>query len=363
MDFLSGSFLIVSALKSPEIIMDKRKKAYMYPVTNRNKSGIYNPYIDNFIISTGNFIEYVNAEFPSDSGIFNLFRFIRKIDYLFLNWIEDLPEKKGGIIQSVVFLALLRVMKLFNIKVIWTLHNKTSHSSQKLFFKNLLFSSMLKRSDVIITHSREGINVAESLRPGVGSRIFYFPHPIVPFDSSINGLPEKKFDILIWGSVAPYKAIDVFLKFLSDNNSINKYKILIAGKAVSAEFLRTLKVYESENLTIRDEFIENEELALLIHQSRAVLFTYAGDSVLSSGALIDSISHRASVIGPDVGAFAELGEAGIIKTYNNLEELQALLDQIDKWDNTVSAGKTNDFIKAHTWEEFSKALETRLSGR
>lgn len=336
-------------------------KGFVYPVTSRNNSGVYNPYLDNFISSTENFVWYLNKDLPSNKGILNIFKYITKIDCLFLNWIEDLPDKKGGIVQSIIFLGLLRVIKLFKVKLIWTLHNKVSHSSNKLYFKKKIFSAMLKRSDLILTHSIEGISFAESLCPGISSRIFYFPHPIVPVSSLPTEVPEKKYDILIWGSLAPYKAIDNFLEFLSKNDLADRFRILIAGKAVSLEFLGTIMKYESENIIIRDQFIENAELAVLMHQSKAVLFTYAGDSVLSSGALIDSISLGAAVIGPNVGAFAELGELGIISTYNTMEDLKILLDQVDQSDPQVIRAKTKEFIDSHTWSEFSKVFEKRLN--
>ncbi len=337
-----------------------RKKAYIYPVTSKKKLGFHNPYVDNFIKSTGTFLNYLNKKFPSNTGIFNLIRFIHKIDFLLLNWIEDLPDKKGGVIQSIFFLIFLRFAKFFRIKIIWTLHNKFSHSSKKLFLKRLLFLNLLKFSDLIITHSIEGINFAESLCSGVSQKIFYFQHPIIPVKENLTNNYEKKYDILIWGTLAPYKGIDVFLKFLYENGALNKYNILIAGKAVSSDFYNKLQKYENVNIIIKNQFIETEELAIIIQQSKVILFTYSGESVLSSGALIDSISYVAKVIGPNVGAFAELANAGIIKTYDSFNDLKILLEQINQWDDSFISERINDFINAHTWAEFSMAFEKRL---
>jgi beta-1,4-mannosyltransferase len=337
-----------------------KMRAYLYPRTSRTKTSVPNPYVGNFIGSTSNFINYLNENTPSNIGIFNLYRFIFKIDLLVLNWIEELPDKKGGTFQSVFFLILLKLIGLSRIKIVWTLHNKFSHSSQNIFLKRMLFFNLLKQSDLIVTHSTEGINFAESLCPGVSSRIFYFPHPIVPAKTFARSINEKKYDILIWGTLAPYKAIDSFLEFLSDENALMNYRILIAGKAVYPEFLKELKKYENENIIIRDQYIESDELAVLFQQSRIVLFTYSGDSVLSSGALMDSISHGAIVFGPDVGAFSELGNAGIIKTYGKFEDLKVHLEQLDQLDNSGILEKIHDFVNSHTWPEFSKVFEKRL---
>ncbi len=337
-----------------------KKRAYLYPRTSRNKTSVHNPYVDNFIGSTRHFINYLNENNPSNVGIFNLCRFIFKIDLLILNWIEELPDKKGGLFQSVFFLILLKLIRLSRIKIVWTLHNKFSHSSQNLFFKRMLFFNLLKQSDIIITHSTEGINFAESLCPGVSSRIFYFPHPVVPVKTAERNTYEKKYDILIWGTLAPYKAIDNFLEFLSKGNELKRYRILIAGKAVYPEFIKELRKYENENIIIRDQYIESDELAVFFQQSRLVLFTYSGNSVLSSGALMDSISHGAIVFGPDVGAFSELGNAGVIKTYGDFEDLKVHLEQLDQLDSSDISEKIHDFVNTHTWPEFSKVFEKRL---
>ncbi len=335
-------------------------KAYIYPITGRNNSGVHNPYRANFTKSSENFINYLNKKHPSNIGILNLFRFIHKTDLLILNWIEDLPDKKGGLFQYFVFYILLRFKKFSRFKIVWILHNKFSHSSSKLFFKKSLFFSLLKRSDIIITHSKEGINFAESFLPGVSSKIFYFPHPIVSFKGPIKNNVEKKYDILIWGTLAPYKGIYGFLEFLSANNALNKYRILIAGKAVSSEFFRELQKFKNENIKIRNKFLEEEELKEMVHESKAILFTYSGNSVLSSGALIDSISFGGLVIGPNVGAFSDMGAQGIIKTYDTLSDLLVLLERLDNLDSYEISRKIIDFVNSHTWSEFSKEFEKKL---
>jgi beta-1,4-mannosyltransferase len=337
-----------------------RKKAYIYPITSRLKTGVYNPYLDNFMQSTSSFIHYTNKDYPSDTGILNVIRFLSGIDLMFLNWVENIPDKKGGIIQSVFVLMLLRFKKLLGIKIIWTLHNKISHSSSNLYLKKKLFYNLLKRSDLIITHSREGINFAESMIQGVSEKMFYFPHPVVPVNTASEPT-EKKFDILIWGSLTPYKGIDNFLEFLESKDLIGNYKVLITGKALSEEFYEKIIKFSGNNIIIKNEFVSDHELMQMISESRIILFTYSGNSVLSSGALIDSISYGAFVVGPNVGAFKEMGELGIIKVYDDFMQLPEIIDNslIDDH-SVVQSQKINHFIKNHTWDKFSDAFNSRI---
>lgn len=329
-------------------------KAYLYPITNRLKTGIYNPYLDHFMRSTEEYILFLNKQSPSDTGIFNLLKYFGRIDLVFLNWIENLPEKKGGWMQAVFFLVFLRIKRWLGIRVVWTLHNKISHSAQHRQWKEVLFNNLLKYSDLIITHSREGIRFACQRHPGAERRLFYFPHPVTPAEVQLQN--EKKYDILIWGTMAPYKGIDAFLEFLEQQNKLSSYRILIAGKAVSPQFFEKIDKYSSPNIIIKNQFVDSGELSRMIARSAIVLFTYSGASVLSSGALMDSIANRACVVGPHVGAFAEMAEEGIIHSYHNFNELQDILETSKSNDSDLMMEKLEKFIGEHSWPAFSKAL-------
>ena len=338
--------------------MQMKYKAYIYPITARLRTGISNPYLDHFMEAAGGYIKFLNKTQPSKTGIFNLSKYIFRIDYLFLNWVENLPEKKGGYVQSIFLMLLLHVKKLFGVKIIWTLHNKISHSSRHLKFKKLLFKELIRKSDLIITHSREGEYFARELEPGIKNRIFYFPHPVVPVEQ-IKPNGGLEYDILIWGSLAPYKGIDRFLEFLESRQLLKKYRILIAGKAVSEEFFEKINRYSSSEITLINDFVSSEDLARLIGISRIVLFTYSGSSVLSSGALMDSIAYQAQVVGPRLGAFAELGQMGIIHTYNDFQELLEVLDDPEIFQG-IPLQNIYAFIHSHTWQDFSRALQNQL---
>ncbi len=335
-----------------------KQKAYIYPITNRLKTGVYNPYIDNFITSTEPYVDYLNKKHPSDTGIFNLVRFVWKADVLFLNWIENLPDKKFGLPQTLFFLFIIWFKKLFGIKVIWTLHNRISHYKEGYAIKKYIFYTLLRRSDVIITHSTEGIRLAESLLPGSISRIFYFPHPIIPFDKTNHiAKPHKEIDILIWGTISPYKGVDKFLHFLEQTNQLKRFRIVIAGKILSGEFSHTINRYASENITIKNEFISSEELALLIAKSKVVLFTYTGESVLSSGALIDSLAYRGLVLGPNLGAFADMQKSGLALTFNHFSDISGIMDELDKVNHIELAKRIEEFVQNHTWERFADSFK------
>lgn len=329
---------------------DRMKKAYIYPVSGRSRQSTENPYLNQFIQTFSSSYRFVNADSPSKVGILNLAQHINKIDLLFLHWIENLPDRNGGYLQSLIFVILCWFCKARGTKVIWTLHNKRSHIRKHAFLKRLLYRYMATRSDFIITHSSEGVKHAISL----GARranVRFFHHPIT---DRLESIPrsKKSIDVLIWGRIEPYKGIEEFLKHVMTKCIESRLQILVIGKASEPEYIERLKKYESANIRIEYRFIGYEELGELIARTRVVLFTHKNYSVLSSGALMDSISYGASVVGPDTGAFRDLKERGIIRTFIDYRNLIKILNEEVGQRGSESQVRLREFIASNSWREF-----------
>lgn len=343
-----------------QIKLKLAKNIYIYPNSARGAdTGLYNPYIDDLVDSLDDYYTFVNKGKPSDKGIFDILKYLNRSDYIFFNWIEKLPENKAGKLQTFFLFILFPILKLFNIRIIWTMHNKLSHSKEELYLKKKIFKKMLKNADYIITHSSEGIEYGEQMVKGSKNKIHYFPHPVK--DRRSKEYPKMIYDILIWGTISPYKGIDKFLEFLYKNGLEKKYKIKITGKSTSDNYFSSISKYQNEFIEIENCFIEDELLKNLIAQSKLVLFTYAKSSILSSGVLMDSIGYGAEIIGPDVGAFHDLEAEGILNTFVNYEELITKVDQqLSKEDSQFNQDNLDKFLKENTWKEFSKTVAAQL---
>jgi beta-1,4-mannosyltransferase len=338
----------------------KMYRAYIYPNSARRSGGSANPYLKNFVSSLSNRVEFLNKNNKSSVGILDLLRYLGRIEFLFLHWIEDVPEKKGGYIQSLLLLLMMFWIGRSGFKIVWTMHNKVSHSRKHFFMKKRLFKALLRKSDLIITHSSEGACYACESEPSVdGQKILVFTHPIVPKER--NPSRQKEYDILIWGTLAPYKGVHNFLSFLEENRISEKYRIKIIGRCSSDDYCEVLSRKKSQYVSIEDRFVEHSELDELMASTRCVLFTYSGESVLSSGALMDSLACRTNIIGPDVGAFRDAALAGVIKTYKSFDEIPEIINSLPDKCQEDLARHINEFINAHTWEKFGEAVISKLS--
>ena len=331
-------------------------RIYIYPLTLRGSDISSNPYIGNLITGLELSFDVVNKNDPSQNGIIQIFKYLSKADIFFFNWIENLPDKKGGKIQVFLLFAIFFLIKLFKKKIIWTMHNKISHSKKNYFLKKIIFKMLLRCSNFVLTHSKEGIKYAKSLS-NHNNTMHYLPHPIAIKQTEIS-IDNKDYDFLIWGAMIPYKGIHAFLEFLIESKIEHNYSILIIGKFSSNEYFDKIQNLAGKNVRIENRFASIDELQLLVNKSKFVLFTYNNNSVLSSGALMDTLGFNANIIGPNTGAFADLFENGIIHTYHSFNEIITIYD--NNKSTTIDYKKRTEFIEQNDWKSFSKNLNNLI---
>lgn len=322
---------------------------YFYPNLETKKTLTQNPFIDDFINEVKNYSVIVNKS--SSYGILNIFKYIRIANIFLLNWIEDLPDRKLGLLQTIVFFLFLIINKrIFKKKVVWVKHNTESHTFRKRFIKSLIKKIIIKNVDGIISFSG---NWQEKFDK---KKVFIHHHPTKGPIEIKKG--DNIYDFLIWGSIVPHKNILDFLEYLKENNLDKKYRILIKGKSLYPEYFSKIKKYENNYIKIQDGFVNDTELKELISISCYVLFTYSNGSISSSGVLMDTLRYRAKILAYPVGAFKELSKIGLLKTYNDFEEIPKLFEMYK--DMAVNDILINSFLEKNSWSNFGKELNKWL---
>jgi beta-1,4-mannosyltransferase len=329
---------------------------YVFPNSKNLPAESRNPYISHLIESLSNKANVINKNKPSSIGLLDLLFNIHKTDVVSFNWIENIVERRGGQMQVFIFFFVIAIMKLKKGIIVYTLHNKISHSANKLFWKNWVFKSVLKYADIVLTHASEGITFAHEKYKVPLSKLHFIHHPVYPEGIiDFDQIPERNrdIDILIWGTIAPYKGLDLFLAYISKNELDKKYRILIAGKISPPEYVEKISAY-SPSVEIRNEFISEESLSAYMERSKNILFTYNSTTVLSSGALIRSLNSTCVIIGPNTGSFKDLAEEGLVRSFNEFEDIPSLIDSIKDQKELIQ--RRRDFINENSWEEFSEKL-------
>lgn len=330
---------------------------YFYPKIDYTTANSPNPYISDFEFAIGKRNTIVNNKFNS-TGVLNFFKYLFKSDIFIFNWIENLGDRRFGKIQIFAFSIFLFCAKYLNKKIIWVLHNKYSHYKKRSRWTDLLMKIMVRNSDLIITHSTAGIDFVTEKYPGYELKVKYYIHPVKEIMPKKEELNRKKFDFLIWGTIFPYKGVLEFLKFIREHNSASK--ILILGKCFDSEYKKQLQGYMSKNIVFYDQIFSIEEIAQFARQSQFTLFTYKPHSVLSSGALMDSIRMRTIIIGPNHGAFEDLNSFSFIRTFKNYEDILIISENYKPHSDQVN-DDLEDFCKKNSWKIFAENLENELA--
>ena len=333
------------------------KNVYFYPQFDYKKVASPNPYIKDFQDSLDGKFHIINQK-ANHKGVLDFFRYIYKTDIYIFNWLEDLPIYKFGKVQTLVFLIFLVLNHGFKKKIIWVLHNKYSHFSDKNQWTDFMYRILVKYSDLIVTHSSEGILFVREHYPSEVFKVFYLNHPMRKKPEKIGKKMAVQYDFLIWGTLQPYKGVLEFLKFLNNSEEGKNVKLLIAGKCFDEAYKDQLRPYLNENITFKEDFFSLEEIKEMAHHSNFILFTHKTFSVLSSGALMDAIGMGAKIIGPDNGSFKDLSSLSFVKTYLTYEDI------IDfgkfATNNPIDFEEVNSFYAENTWEKFGIKLGRRM---
>jgi hypothetical protein len=289
-------------------------------------------------------------------GLLDVLMKLPKCDVLYFNWIEDLADKKFGLLQVVLLPFILIFSKIANIKVVWFVHNNLSHRKKNRWLKEKVVALMKQHADVVLSHS------AEARIEGLKKPVSVFHHPVAPYNPVVPKTPFTH-DLLIWGSVNPYKGVGEFLQFNRNALFLQAYKISIVGKFATQDYYKALVQLATPNVTLENKILNDEELAELLSASRYVLFTYNSASILSSAALCKTLSYGKTIIGPAKGAFKELGSQGFIYNYETFEDLVPLLKRLDREEaHAANEFRLQEYIRDHSWPAFAAFVARKVSG-
>lgn len=333
-------------------------KCCIYPNLKQGTDHTSNPYIKDFIaaLNASGKAQVVNA--PHKNPLISLLARKNWGKVYIFNWFESIPDYKYGPLQAIIACLLILWLKLSGRKVVWVLHNRRPHTVGYEGLKRFLARFISRRADLILTHSLEGVDLVKERYPYAAGKVLFLHHPTRNRLSLVSADTEKKYDLLIWGTVTPYKGVREFLDFVQRRSL--QLRICVVGKCPSDALRHQLERYASPYVTQIFKGVSFEELAVYMAQSHFVLAPYAPQSILSSGMLMDSLSFGAKVIGPSVGFFNDYSHEKLLKvyTFRELEEIPGLVSRFKE--ESVVWEDYRKFLDDNGWNFFASRLMERL---
>ena len=315
--------------------------------------------------------EGVSVSFCITSNLFSVLRSVKnnwKPDVLHIHWPHPflLASSRGKtILKSSSFIGELIILKLFGVKIVWTVHNIVSHESNfeplELFFTKLL-SRLCNR---IIVHSQSAKNEVIKTYKIRDSSIIVIPHGnyINCYQNVIDKAKARKqlhlssedVIFLYVGKIRPYKGvlelIDAF-KRLEQSQA----KLLIVGKPLNAKVANDVvkKCTKDERIRTVLKFIPDDELQIYMNAADIVVLPYK--NILTSGAVILAMSFGKPVIAPFIGCIRDVldNEGGFLYVTSDEEGLlKAMKCALD--DSLKKMGEHNfELAKQLRWDDIAK---------
>lgn len=324
-------------------------KLYFFPSEHEGKAS--NPYSQNYKDAIGKYFELVDDSKIPLTLNYPFLHFSFRADVFVLNWIEGVIYSDKGLLKFLIVLISLLVIRLRRKKIIWMLHNIHPHNGEN-WGSRFLQKYLFKHSSLIIAHSKTAYNYAKHKAE---CEVAYFAHPVACPYYETKKMDVPSCDVLIWGSILPYKGIPEFISKKRVQES--QLRIRIIGLCKDEELSREINKKCNQRISFENRRIDFTELKAVIGKSRYVLFPYIGSSVSSSGALIDTICMDGVSVGPNTGAFKDLAEEGICLTYSNDDEMLDIL--LSK--RTINEDQRQNFIVNNSWQNFAKFISKKIT--
>lgn len=312
------------------------KKCVFFPFSTKS-----NPYCENYRNALLEYVEVINQDRKYEGNIrYQLLKSSFSADIYILNWLESISWGIKGLFLLLFSYISLLIIWLRGKKIIWMFHNIHPHSGENLY-SQIIQDFLFKRSTCIITHSKEAMDYAKRK---ASCPVYYFCHPVTHKEYQLT---EKcACDVFIWGLILPYKGIPEFLNLVQGLD----YTIRIIGQCKSPELEKRIDEMCGEKIVFENRRADFDEIASWCQASRFVVFPYIGNSISSSGALIDTITMGGIPVGPNCGAFRDLETEGVCLTYNDESGLLNIL----QGNKTISQDARSAFQNKYSWTAYAE---------
>jgi glycosyltransferase involved in cell wall biosynthesis len=251
-------------------------------------------------------------------------------------------------------------------------HNVMAH--EPVPFGRALTRAVLAHADLIVVHAAHQVDELDALGVGDAPLLRAF-HPrfsasdlsAIPDPSQIAAERARQGDpeisLLAFGAIRPYKGIDVALEALARIGPEVHVRLTVAGVFWDGgEELRG-RVHAlglEERVELRDEFVSNEDAALLFMAADASLLPYR--SATQSGVVQLSFAYGTPVIATSVGGLPEAIEDGVDGILCPPGDAAALADAILRLPatrGTLAAGVRRG-AQRHSFGRYAELLNAAL---
>ncbi len=247
----------------------------------------------------------------------------RRVGFIHLHWPQAIYGQSAGptwLRRIVVwfklarFLVRLTIARRLDYRLVWTIHQVSPHDSTIPRCDAIAGRYLARRCDVLLAHDTATANEAKSSLGPPAERVEIVPHGsyigVYPPGRSRDevraelGIEAGDFVLLAFGTIRPYKDLDILLEAFSSSPRIGA--LVIAGNPVSEAVARQIELAAAADRRIKPllDYVADERVAELFGACDAAVMS-RGDGG-TSGALILALSLGVPVVAADTRLYREL---------------------------------------------------------
>ena len=250
------------------------------------------------------------------------------------------------------------------LRVVWTAHNILPHAP--VFDDDARARVTLIRScSLVIAHSAWALREL-SARFGAPARGVVIPHgPIEPGGLSGLGPPgaSQPRSLLCFGRIEPYKGVEDLLAVAAELGGA--LRIHVAGRCADPGLRARLQraAAGADGVTLSLRHVADADIRHLFEAADAVVYPYR--EVATSGSVtLAQLAGRAVVI-PDLPAFGELPDAGVIRYPPGVDGLRSALRSLATLgsEQLIGIGRAARLAsESVSWDEIAELTADALAG-
>jgi len=311
----------------------------------------------------------VEVSAPGSSPLMDAFRsrLKGKLDLIHFHWTSPfLLSKRPGLslLKTSIFILACTALKISGVKLVWTVHNLTSHEGRNRSLEIFANRILCRIYDQIIVHCPTAIDLVTDiyhLPASMRGKISAIPHGhfIDEYENTISreaarqrlGVPSGARVFLYFGQIRAYKNLPKLVetfKRMDDHGS----HLLIAGSPSSdTTHTQVLEMTASHpRIHTHLGFLPSDEIQTYLNAADIVVLPF--ENILTSSTVTLAMSFSRPLITPSLGCSRELLSQQNQLLYNS-DEAGGLLNRMQScWSHDlIDIGQKNlDKANRFSWE-------------
>lgn len=246
-----------------------------------------------------------------------------KPDVVHFHWLHPYMVRAtalGTLARGVRFLFAVAVLRLYGVRIVWTLHNLQNHDRKQVWLERQLTRAFVRLAHVVIAHCPAAERLGrERFRDRRSAKWVVIPHAsyvgcyadTVSRDEARErlNLPAGALVFLFFGRIQPYKGVLELAAAFRDAD-LPDARLVIAGRPADADADRLVSdaVAGCAAIHYRPGFVPDDEVQVLMRAADVVVLPFR--DILTSGSVLLAMSFGRAVIAPAIGCVPETVATG-----------------------------------------------------